>query len=645
MSDDWWGGGGESGGPSDADMRARGYEWSESGDGGGWVFTGKFPKTIAGTGIYAGDTWEAGKGYELGYLPQDFDWQKYINAPSNEDLRRAGIDTKVEAERHFALYGRSENRAGLPDWYNKDLEDSRKIFESGEIYNPKAGQVLGYVYELPNGERTVNKESGGKPIAIYEPPFVIDYDAKRPLTPTEKYNVVAQAAGAVDAPVEWGMGKGVLNAGYMNPKLEAAFKAPGEIQTFSNIDPTKSDWAVQSANVTLPQKSKKWYQEVMSSPIFGLGLMALGVPAGLSNILGGGSAGAVGAGALLGGAQAAATGGDFLKGALTGGATGGFGAAAAPIVGEIVGSAGLSGAAADIAKAAAISAGKAAITGGDPLQAALAAAVGTGVGGTVSQVEALKDLDPAIAKAVTAAATGAARAAVTGGDPIRSALMGVADAGLNAALGSLSPTTQKPAPEAKPETPAPVEFEYGEAPIFDIIDPEKIAATPTEKWIDQGFLVNEATPSIESLLAELGQQEEEQAGMQSAVLGYDPRLMEALQAGEAEQAAMVAALAQPSTAAATKPAVATAAPKAAIATPAPAPAPAPAAQSPGMDFGSLLALLGAAQQPQKEPPPIPVVGEIKPYEFSSDLLAGVYGKPRANMYGANEELLNMMRGS
>lgn len=622
--------------------RRQGYEWVEGGEGGSWQYRG--------APYYAPDdpkdSWLRGSGYDRGYLPQDFDWQKYINAPSNEDLRRAGIDSKVEAERHFALYGRSENRAGLPDWYNKELEEARKIFESGEIYNPKAGQVLGYVYELPDGERTVHKESGGKPIAIYEPPFVIDYDAKRPLTPIEKYIVVAQAAGAVDAPVEWGMGKGVLSAAYMNPKLEAAFKAPGEIQTVSNIDPTKSDWAVQNATVTLPQKSKKWYQEVLSSPVFGLGLMALGVPAGLSNILGGGIAGAAATGALLGGAQAAATGGDFLKGALTGGATGGFGAAAAPIVGEIVGSAGLSGAAADIAKAAAISAGKAAITGGDPLQAALTAAVGTGVGGAVSQMDALKELDPAIAKAVTAAASGAAKAAATGGDPVQSALMGVVDVGLNSALGALSPSAEKPIQEAKPEAPLPVEFEYGEAPIFDTIDPEKIAATPTEKWIDQGFLVNEATPSIESLLAELGQQEEDRAAMQSSVLGYDPRITEAMQASDAEQAAMAAALSPTGAATPVKPTsvAAAGAPKATAQQQAAQPT--AGAQPTGMDMGALLGLLGLAQQQQpKAPPPVQLVGQIKPYEFSSDLLAGVYGKPRSNIYSANEELLNMTRGS
>lgn len=366
----------------------------------------------------------------------------------------------------------------------------------------------------------------------------------------------------------------------------------------------------------------------------------------LAGALGGGALGSAGAGAMIGGLNSAISGGDVLKGALTGGITGGIGAAATPVVGGALQSAGITGLASDVLTQAAVSAGTAALRGGDPLQAALSSAVGTGAGGVVSGLDALKDLDPAISKAVTAAASNAAKAAVTGGDPVMSALMGVADAGVNAAIGSLSPATGKPEPVAKPETPAPVEFEYGEAPIFDIIDPEKIAPTPTEKWIDQGFLVNEATPSIESLLAELGQQEEDRAAMQSSVLGYDPRITEAMQASDAEQAAMAAALSKTGAAASAKPAsvAAAGAPKATAQQSAAQPT--AAAQSTGMDMGALLGLLGLAQQQQpKAPPPVQLVGQIKPYEFSSDLLAGVYGKPRSNIYSANEELLNMTRGS
>lgn len=366
----------------------------------------------------------------------------------------------------------------------------------------------------------------------------------------------------------------------------------------------------------------------------------------LAGALGGGALGAAGAGAITGGLTSAMSGGDILKGALTGGITGGIGAAATPVVGGALQSAGITGLAADVLTKAAVSAGTAALRGGDPLQAALSAAVGTGVGGVVSGLDVLKDLDPAIAKAVTAAASGAAKAAVTGGDPVQSALMGVVDVGLNSALGALSPSAEKPIQEAKPEAPLPVEFEYGEAPTFDIIDPEKIAATPTEKWIDQGFLVNEATPSIESLLAELGQQEEDRAAMQSSVLGYDPRITEAMQASDAEQAAMAAALSKTGSATPVKPTsvAATGAPKATAQQQAAQPI--AGAQSTGMDMGALLGLLGLAQQQQpKAPPPVQLVGQIKPYEFSSDLLAGVYGKPRSNIYSANEELLNMTRGS
>lgn len=606
--------------------RSQGYEWVEGGEGGSWQYTGRFPTPEPAPDKSLGQYKIAATG-----VPKTF-------------YERPSLGTEDSAP-GLGVVRESPQEARLSQAVPTTVEDWATWTPTNLYTLREGGEGSGLEYAVNPYQETA-KLIAAQPKSISPEELIKKYPS---LAQLPKSTINAMAG-------DWRNVYGQMT-GFLSPaKTKEGYEAFRPIVQQGTpilslggegeILPELAKYVTYSPEYGLiaPQGSYRPYKEKFGIMSLAPALM-LGAALGpLAGTLGGGALGAAGAGAITGGLTSAMSGGDILKGALTGGITGGIGAAATPVVGGALQSAGITGLAADVLTKAAVSAGTAALRGSDPLQAALSAAVGTGVGGVASGLDALKDLDPSIAKAVTAAASGAARAAVTGGDPVRSALMGVADAGFNAALGALSPTTEKPVPEAKPETPAPVEFEYGEAPTFDIIDPEKIAATPTEKWIDQGFLVNEATPSIESLLAELGQQEEEQAGMQGAVLGYDPRLMEALQAGDAEQAAMVAALGQPSSMAAGKSSVA-GAPKVAGTTPSAAPPTAPVAQSSGMDFGSLLALLGAAQQPQKEPPPIQVVGEIKPYEFSSDLLAGVYGKPRANMYGANEELLNMMRGS
>ncbi|RPJ30158.1 MAG: hypothetical protein EHM17_00315 [Verrucomicrobiaceae bacterium] len=153
------------------------------------------------------------------------------------------------------------------------------------------------------------------------------------------------------------------------------------------------------------------------------------------------------AGAVSGGFNALLNDGNVLKGALTGGALGGLGQMATPAISSAVGATGLTGAAADAVKAGALAAGKAAITGGDPLQAALVAATGAGVGSTVASADALKDLDPTVAKALTAAASGAARAAVGGGDPVTAALTSAINVGTKAITGATpGATASAPAP-------------------------------------------------------------------------------------------------------------------------------------------------------------------------------------------------------
>jgi hypothetical protein len=56
------------------------------------------------------DNWEAGQPFQSGLIPSDFDWKQYLI--SNLDLVGAGLDTEIEAKRHFAKYGLEEGRSG-----------------------------------------------------------------------------------------------------------------------------------------------------------------------------------------------------------------------------------------------------------------------------------------------------------------------------------------------------------------------------------------------------------------------------------------------------------------------------------------------------------------------------------------------------
>lgn len=61
-------------------------------------------------------------------------------------------------------------------------------------------------------------------------------------------------------------------------------------------------------------------------------------------------------------------------------------------------------------------------------------------------------------------------------------------------------------------------------------------------------------------------------------------------------------------------------------------------------MGNLLTILGLGQKESKPQPPLALVGEIKPYEFSTDLLAGIYKPNTMNPYLANDQLLKLARG-
>ncbi len=69
------------------------------------------PAAPAGLYDTSNDDWGRGEGpIDASQLPGGFNWQAYLDAPSNADLRAAGVDTPSEAARHYLKYGRGENR-------------------------------------------------------------------------------------------------------------------------------------------------------------------------------------------------------------------------------------------------------------------------------------------------------------------------------------------------------------------------------------------------------------------------------------------------------------------------------------------------------------------------------------------------------
>ena len=54
------------------------------------------------------DDWSPGKLFDKSAIPADFDWQAYLML--NPALGANGIDTEIEAMRHYALYGKTEGR-------------------------------------------------------------------------------------------------------------------------------------------------------------------------------------------------------------------------------------------------------------------------------------------------------------------------------------------------------------------------------------------------------------------------------------------------------------------------------------------------------------------------------------------------------
>jgi effector-binding domain-containing protein len=89
---------------------------------------GAAPTPDPGTAATRVDDWKAGVRYDKSKIPSGFNWKGYIT--DNADLLKAGIDTQVEAERHYALFGKKEGRNALStstgsalDYYTPPKED------------------------------------------------------------------------------------------------------------------------------------------------------------------------------------------------------------------------------------------------------------------------------------------------------------------------------------------------------------------------------------------------------------------------------------------------------------------------------------------------------------------------------------------
>lgn len=800
--EDWWKGGGESGGPSEADLRAAGFEFV-GGDSGYW----KPPQG-----------WVRDPSATMGYAPPPQKPAEVGFRPTEQALQKVSQQAPAVTPR-FVETG----EGGYTTYdYADPASQAKAILAQPEKVTPEyiARNYPGFE-KLPPATLKAMADDWRN---AYSQLMKISAPEKLP----EGY---AQAVSRVEG------GKPFIS-----------FGGPAEIfqeaAPYVRYDPQYGLIVPQQA--IQPYREKFGLMNVVPSLMLGA---AFGPMAGA---LGGGITGAAAAGALTGAASAALNDGDILKSALTGGVTGGLGAAASPAVSKAVEAAGISGAAADAVKAGALAAGKAALTGGDPLQAALVAATGAGVGSTLAKTEALQSADPAVAKAITAAATGAAKAAASGGDPITAALMSAAGSGVKSVVQPL----MKPEPAAIPETkptsvtdeilsnlgiqetqaadlqriladagiavpeqrglltgeykqegigdvlargaesalgavipsaqatgndrlvlPQPSETEAAQPQdykyFFDMMqkgDPEAVYAglsqsereavdragkefqsssqdrqldlltayksgqlapveTPTESWIDRGMLAQTQEPQIPDILDLLSQQQTQQQAMQQAVSDYgkpivekptgpaqaqsadaliaaleqatgqkmdlqkadilselakqasmqrdmeaglrgemtgmgskfDQRLADILTQQDQERLAMQQAL--EGSQAATQQQIAgvqtglgqqisglgktlgealagtskqfdttTKGLQQQI------------AQAQGQaNMGNLLAMLGLMQQQKKEAPPIPLVGEIKPYEFSTDLLAGIYNPERSNQYLANEQLLNLTK--
>lgn len=184
------------------------------------------PEDLTNKVYNVANTWMPTATYDQSLIPKEFDWNYYVN--KYPDLGKAGIDTIQEAQRHYALYGRGENR--LP--------------------------YEGYV--LPAPAPSVAPIQTTPAPATPEPEFYYDYGG---LSHGGSVHGMAQKYGMGGAVQRYSVGGSKRTPrGYESPEDEAAFdaifKSDGSAETFPVAPPpsfTSRDSSSMSMlpNVTL----------------------------------------------------------------------------------------------------------------------------------------------------------------------------------------------------------------------------------------------------------------------------------------------------------------------------------------------------------------------------------------------------------
>lgn len=473
--------------------------------------------------------------------------------------------------------------------------------------NPNMGKVIGYVYQYPDfynsegefrkGSILTRPSSEAQAIPIYESP--IDFKLNnRDLSQQEKYHVAAALAGAEDAEVVDDENKtrsGIINSHFFPMEMRKSLGIPSSFDMIRNLDPTKPDWSAKSWSVFNP-KSGGFFGDLAESlaslgPVATLAMMAVGVPP-------------VVAGALMGGSQAYASDGNILKGALTGAAAAG----AAPALGSLgssLSSAGLSTAAEEALREQALS----------------SALSGSASQSLLSGAAIDKALNQALSGAIKGGLTSGVVSAIAGGDPLKAALQGAVSGGVTQGVSSLaSPAV------ATLGLPAPLE----KALTGAITGAAKSAVTG--KDIGAGALGGGISSGIASLVDQIPGISDLPASLKNALSSGLASAANAAITGDGKpsQAGLIGSILGGVSGLAGQGGAGTA----------------PSAATSGMDLTSMLGLLGMAQQQQAQQAPQQpqVVGQITPYDFSTNLLEGIYQPSRAGLMGANNELLRMARG-
>lgn len=256
--------------------------------------------------------------------------------------------------------------------------------------------------------------------------------------------------------------------------------------------------------------------------------------------------------------------------------------------------------------------------------AAVANALGGAGGSIFTDAVVNKALNQALQGALTSGAISGGTAALTGGDPLKAALQGAVSGGLSGGISGLAaPVVEQ----------LGLPTSAGSALTGAITGAGRAALTGGD--VLRGALTGGVTSGIGSLVQQIPGMESLPENARNAIAsGLASAAGAALTGGASPLLSAIAGgMAGLATPTQQRPAAG-----------AIQPTQQPAQQAGGMqDLLSIMAL-SKAQQPQQAPQQAQAVGPINPYEFSDNLLEGIYQSRPTSVYGANEELLRLARG-